>query len=110
LHWGWSGGYIFQALDGNYTKDSVTSSRDGFSFHAATDLMKTMFNLPLNYSIDKSVKTATIECKVEKMFDSPNPILFKNTSVSHSESTAEITLMKEILENAQNVYKLTKVQ
>lgn len=110
LHWGWSGGYIFQALDGNYTKDSVTSTSDGFSFHAATDLMKTNFNLPFNYSIDKSVKTATIECSVEKMFDSPNPIILKNNSVSHSESTAEIILMKAILQNAQNVYKITKVQ
>ena len=110
MHWGWSGGYIFQALDGNYAKDSITSSTNGFSFHAATDQMKTMFNLPFNYSIDKSVKTATIECAVEKMFESPNPILLKNTAVSHSESAAEIILMKAILENATSVYKITKVQ
>ncbi len=110
LHWGWSGGYIFQALDGNYAKDSITSSTNGFSFHAATDQMKTMFNLPFNYTIDKTVKTATIECALEKMFASPNPILLKNTAVSHSESPAEIILMKAILENAQNVYKIVKVQ
>lgn len=110
LHWGWAGGYIFQALDGNYSKDSITSSTNGFSFHAATDQMKTMFNLPFTYSIDKSVKTATIECSVEKMFGVPNPILLKNTSVSHSESPSEILLMKALLENAQNVYKITKVQ
>ena len=110
LHWGWSGGYIFQALDGNYAKDSVTSSTNGFSFHAATDQMKTMFNLPFIYTIDKTVKTATIECAVEKMFESPNPIVLKNTAVSHSESAAEIILMKAILENAKNVYKITKVQ
>jgi hypothetical protein len=110
LHWGWSGGYIFQALDGNYAKDSVTSSTNGFSFHAATDQMKTMFNLPFNYTVDKTVKTATIECALEKMFASPNPILLKNTAVSHSESPKEILLMKALLENAQNVYKITKVQ
>jgi hypothetical protein len=110
LHWGWSGGYIFQALDGNYAKDSITTSTNGFSFHAATDQMKTMFNLPFNYTIDKTVKTATIECALEKMFASPNPILMKNTAVSHSESAAEIILMKAILENAKNVYKITKVQ
>ena len=110
LHWGWAGGYIFQALDGNYSKDSITSTTNGFSFHAATDQMKTMFNLPFTYSIDKSVKTATIECSVEKMFGAPNPILLKNTSVSHSESPSEILLMKALLENAQNVYKITKVQ
>lgn len=110
LHWGWSGGYIFQALDGNYAKDSVTSSRDGFSFHAATDQMKTDFFLPFNYTIDKTVKTATIECSVDKMFSFPNPILFKNTSVSHSESPSEILLMKAILDNAKYVYQITKVQ
>ena len=110
LHWGWSGGYIFQALDGNYSKDSVTSSTNGFSFHAATDQMKTMFNLPFNYTIDKTVKNATSECSVEKMFGTPNPIVMKNTAVSHSESPAEIILMKAILENALNVYKITKVQ
>ena len=63
-----------------------------------------------NYTIDKTVKTATIECAVEKMFESPNPIVLKNTAVSHSESAAEIILMKAILENAKNVYKITKVQ
>jgi len=110
LHWGWSGGYIFQALDGNYSKDSITSSTNGFSFHAATDQMKTMFNMPFIFTVDKTVKTATIECAVEKMFGTPNPILMKNTAVSHSESGAEILLMKAILENAQNVYKITKVQ
>jgi len=110
LHWGWSGGYIFQALDGNYSKDSITSSTNGFSFHAATDQMKTMFNLPFAYTIDKALKTATIECAVEKMFGTPNPILLKNTAVSHSGSPAEILLMKALLENAQNVYKITKVQ
>ncbi len=110
LHWGWSSGYIFHAFDGNYNKDSVTTSLQSFSFHTATDRYPQKVTLNLNFSIGKTVKTATIHSNAEDIFASPNPIKLASGSVSHSEGTAEIALMDMVVQNIVAAYKLTKVE
>lgn len=111
LHWGWAGGYVFQALDGQFTTDSSSSVTKGFSYHTATDAFKRTFFMPLNFSIETTIKDAELNFNVEKFFESPNSIKIADLPISHSEGgTAEITLMKNLLENAQNVYTLVSVK
>ncbi len=110
LHWGWSSGYIFHAFDGNYNKDSFTSTIQSFSFHTATDRYPQKVTLNLNFTIDKTVKTATIQSNAEDLFAMPNSIKLANGSVSHSEGTAEIALMDMLIQNIVAAYKLTKVE
>ena len=110
LHWGWSSGYIFHAIDGNFIKDSISSSLQGFSFHTATDRYPQKVTLNYNFTIGKAVKTATIESNAEDIFMKPNLIKLANLSVSHSEGTAEIALMDKIVQNIVSAYTLTKVE
>ncbi len=37
LHWGWTGGYVFLAIEGHYGNTPDASLDGGFSFHLATD-------------------------------------------------------------------------
>lgn len=110
LHWGWSSGYIFHAIDGNFNKDSLTSTIQSFSFHTATDRYPQKVTLNLNFTIGKTIKTATIQSNAEDIFAAPNSIKLANGSVSHSEGTAEVALMDKIVQNIVAAYKLTKVE
>jgi len=38
LHWGWQGGYVFLALEGNWRR--ADGATDGYSFHLATDALE----------------------------------------------------------------------
>ena len=105
MHWGWAGGYIFQAIDGNY-KDSLTDKfNKGMSFHAATDAMKREFTIPVGaiggptgvfgVSAGKQTKV-TLNYHVNKLFQA---IELKKGAVSHSEGAKESALMERLLSN-----------
>lgn len=49
LHWGWQGGYVFLALEGNWRTPSGAVS--GFSYHLATDRMLMSVELPLQLDL-----------------------------------------------------------
>jgi len=110
LHWGWSGGYIFHAFDGNYIKDSVSSSTNGFSFHTATDRYPQKVTLNFEFDIDNTQKTAYIVSNAEDIFAKPNSVKLANGSVSHSEGTAEIALMDKLVENIVAAFSFGKVE
>lgn len=47
LHWGWTGGYIFMALEGHWVYDAADPTRTGgFSYHLAGDAHRVTVTLP----------------------------------------------------------------
>lgn len=110
LHWGWSSGYIFHAIDGNYIKDSVSSMINGFSFHTATDKYPKQLTLNFEFDIDNTLKTAYIISNAEDIFAKPNSIKLANGSVSHSEGAAEIVLMDKLVQNIVAAFMFNKVE
>ena len=59
LHWGWSGGYVFAAIEGRWRAATVGEER-GFSYHLATDgrLMRVGFATGLKVSGATRVRVA----------------------------------------------------
>src|SRR5437867_649169 len=49
LHWGWSGGYVFLALEGHWLRDGGQQS--GYSYHLATDAQLITIELPLDLNL-----------------------------------------------------------
>lgn len=41
LHWSWQGGYVFAALEGRWSEPRLPGEERGFSFHLATDELRT---------------------------------------------------------------------
>ncbi|MCC7299058.1 MAG: hypothetical protein IT244_12055 [Bacteroidia bacterium] len=112
LHWGWSTGYIFQAIDGRYKKQASDADWLGLSLHTATDIFPKDFMLPLNFSLSENGhKTATIEGWADEYFKNPTLISFvTDGSFSHSVGASEISLMQAIMGNSDDVFKLTQVK
>lgn len=104
MHWGWAGGYIFQAIDGNY-KDSLTDKyTKGMSFHAATDVMVRNFEIPVGGKMgaamfevkDKAKTSVLMNYHLNRFYQG---IELKKGSVSHSEGVKEMALMQKLLDN-----------
>ncbi len=107
LHWGWAGGYIFQALDGRWKNVGDADFTKTFSFHTATDNFVRNFAmaypgtgselyfelkegqqlvLPLEYHLDQVLGNRVMA----------------NGSVSHSSGTNEVKLMQSLLDDMTN--------
>jgi hypothetical protein len=112
LHWGWAGGYIFQAMDGKFKDSAGATAERSLSFHTATDGMISSFFMPLHFDLaTNGRKIARIEFWADEYFRDPNEIHLKNTPVSHTEGPTETALMTKIIANAQDgVYRLTEVK
>lgn len=110
LHWGWSGGYIFHAFDGNYIKDSVSSATSGFSYHTATDRYPQKVTLNFEFDVDNTQKTIYIVSNAEDIFAKPNSIKIANEPVSHSEGTAEIAMMDKLVDNIVAAFTFSKIE
>jgi len=110
LHWGWSGGYIFQAIDGNWRNTGETKT-SGFSFHDATLPMVREFEWMFPSTIELGTNGAEVEVefKAEKLFDGVNSIVLKTKAVSHSAGASEIVLMNKLLENMSQVMTVSSV-
>jgi len=109
LHWGWAGGYIFQAIDGEFKENASATVSKGLSFHTATDQFQTNYFLPYNFNLEGTHKTAGIAIDASVMFANPNPIVLKNKSVSHSTGVDELALMQKIIENSVGAYRIVSV-
>jgi hypothetical protein len=105
MHWGWAGGYIFQAIDGNY-KDSLTDKYSkGMSFHTATDAMVRSFEVPVGGTLgstfevkDKAMTSVGFKYHINRLYQG---VELKKGSVSHSEGVKEMALMQKLLDNLQ---------
>ncbi|MFM7639393.1 MAG: MbnP family protein [Bacteroidota bacterium] len=104
MHWGWAGGYIFQAIDGNY-KDSLTDKyTKGMSLHTATDVMVRNFEVPVGAVLgaatlevkDKAITPVQVNYHVNRFLKG---IELKKNSVSHSEGVKEAAFMQQLLGN-----------
>ena len=112
LHWGWAGGYIFQALDGQFKDNAGATQIKNLSFHTASDPMVRAFTMPLSFTIEPGKrKVARIEIWADEFFKNPNEIHLKTDPISHTEGSAETALMTKIMENAESgVYRLIEVK
>jgi hypothetical protein len=106
MHWGWAGGYIFQAIDGNY-RDSLTDKYSkGMSFHTATDVMVRSFEVPVGGTLgaatfevkDKATTSVGFKYHINRLYQG---VELKKGSVSHSEGVKEMALMQKLLDNLQ---------
>ncbi len=79
LHWGWQGGYIFMALEGHWQQEDGRQS--GFSWHLATDAMKTVITLPVELDMSR-VRSLAVGLDVGALTKAVD--LVKQGAASHS--------------------------
>jgi cytochrome c peroxidase len=82
LHWGWQGGYVFLALEGNWRRaDGLTG---GYSYHLATDALVLTVELPLTLELNTD-RTLKLSLDVASIFSGAHNLALDDaTASSHS--------------------------
>jgi len=105
LHWGWAGGYIFQAFDGRY-KVNETEPSGSFSFHTATMQFVTRYFLPLEISVEGGKHRIAVRINGDRFFGGAQSIKLADKSVSHSEGADDELLMRIFLDNSLYAFRI----
>lgn len=117
LHWGWAGGYIFQALDGRWKKVGDADFTKTFSFHTATDNFVRNFAMPyqganseLYFELKEGQQLVLpLEYHLDQVLGNRS---MAAGSVSHSSGTNEAKLMQSILDDmtSNKAFRLGSVE
>jgi cytochrome c peroxidase len=126
LHWGWTGGYVFLALEGNWQKNSgtgvppVSSNYDGldakphgqdaratisgYSYHLANDPQLMTVELPVALDLNSS-RELQLALDLGKVFSAPNQIeLSEANDTTHSRTND--TLAVQLRENVERAFAI----
>jgi cytochrome c peroxidase len=105
LHWGWMGGYVFLALEGNWLRPDGQSS--GYSYHLATDAQLMTIELPLAVDsfADSKIQVAL---NVDEIFAGLHQVsLNEATSATHSRTND--ALAGHLRENIEHAFAVRGV-
>ena len=101
MHWGWSGGYIFNVIEGYYKNKGANAA---YSFHIATEKYARTHSFIYDYSISKDARFV-FEVKMDKYFNNiVNYSLKTDGSFSHSGDTDPV--MDKFIQNVNSVVEL----
>ena len=104
LHWGWQGGYVFLALEGDW-RDGATDR--GYSFHVANEPQLMTVELPAPIEVT-SAHLLRFTLDIGHIFAAPHCItLAQNSSTSHSR-TNDI-LAAQLRENIEQAFAIESI-
>lgn len=102
LHWGWTGGYIFTAIEG---KD--LDANESIIFHLAGATNKTDFDLAVDFTQGEKGSDIVLEYDIAEMFENPEAFSFATDGRStHSISGPVAT---KLFDNMIDVFTLKSV-
>jgi hypothetical protein len=99
LHWNWTGGYIFTALEGKVVKDDET-----FVFHLAGAQNRLDFEMPAVFSTSATDadKTAVITYDISEVFKNPEIFTIAEDGTSSHSTTSPVTV--KLIRNMSDVF------
>ena len=102
MHWGWSGGYIFNVVEGYYKNKGFDKA---YSFHVALDKNKRRYSFVTNYTLIKN-GTFTFNVDAQKYFSNTiNYSLKTDGDFSHSGDPDPV--MDKFMQNIGGVLEFT---
>ncbi|MDB6017521.1 MAG: hypothetical protein JWR19_2010 [Pedosphaera sp.] len=106
LHWGWTGGYVFLALEGNWQQPDGKQS--GYSYHLATDRQLMTVELPvlLNLSSNQEVRLAL---NVDQIFARPARFVLNDATTSTHSRTND-AIANQLRAGIEHAFALAQVQ
>jgi cytochrome c peroxidase len=106
LHWGWQGGYVFLAIEGNWR--SANGAVSGYSYHIANDEQLMVIEMPLVLALTDSLE-ATLFVDVSKIFSANHQIkIDAATTSTHSRSNDE--LAAQLRKNIESAFSVAEVR
>ncbi|HEY0551183.1 MAG TPA: MbnP family protein [Verrucomicrobiae bacterium] len=106
LHWGWQGGYVFLAIEGDWRSGKGIVS--GYSYHVANDEQLMLVEVPLVLELTNSLE-ATLSLDVSKIFSANHQIkIDEATTSTHSRSNDE--LAAQLRKNIERAFSVAEVR
>ncbi len=102
MYWDWSGGYIFNVIEGNYKNNGATG---GFSIHVASIANNRDYTLNYNFELTKNSKL-TLDVNMEKYF-SNNVNYSLKTDGTTLHSIANDPKMAKFLSNSNGIISIS---
>ena len=97
LHWGWTGGFVYLALEGMLTNKAESA---GYSYHIAGESNRMTVTVPVALDLTRDA-TVELDFHVDRAFAGQPPLRISDVNSSHSRSGDEIaTSIKKRIENA----------
>ncbi|MGJ8673525.1 MbnP family protein [Rubritalea sp.] len=105
LHWDWTGGYIFMAIEGKYR--TPDQSLSGFVYHLANDANLSSVQLASRFQI-KNNTGITLQMDAAKLFSQPRSLSFVSDGAStHSHPGDSIS--SALIANLQSAFNVAQV-
>ena len=87
LHWNWSGGYVFLALEGRWS--GAAGDERGFSYHLATDERVMTARFLANYRVERAT-TIALALDLSRLLGSQHLAADDGSETTHSSSGDEL--------------------
>lgn len=106
----WSGmGFRFVVLEGNYYKDSNSTTQLPYGYHLGLNENLNSFNFPTSiFNINGNTKTANIKVDFAKFFDGVNQWDISKAELNHSENSKK-AYTRILGQNIGQMYSLTSI-
>lgn len=86
LHWGWAGGFVYLAIEGNV---ALKSGSSGYSYHIAGAPNRMEVTLPLDVDLSRDM-TIELDFHVEKLFSGKPPLTIASINSTHSREDDDV--------------------
>ena len=102
LHWNWTGGYIFMALEGKYR--NAAKELKGFVYHLANDQNLSRIQLAANFRV-KNTTALGLSFDLEKLFTHPRALSFEADGNSTHSSPGDF-IASALIANLQSSFSV----
>ncbi|MBT8327406.1 MAG: hypothetical protein KJP21_06765 [Bacteroidia bacterium] len=103
LHWSWTGGYIFAAIEGKLKSDNSS-----FIFHLAGSQNKLDYELTLPFEKKVNALRATMEMNFDEIFKNPETYSLANDGMGTHSTTDAVTT--KLFGNMGDIFTITEIK
>jgi cytochrome c peroxidase len=105
LHWGWAGGYVFMAVEGDWLQPD--GKQGGWSYHLANDPQLMTVELPVNLDLTES-REMRLALDAGKILSGANPVTLSDaTTTTHSRTND--ALAGKLCRNVESAFSVESV-
>lgn len=103
LHWDWTSGYIFIALEGK----SITSG-NSYVYHVAGDRNRVDFQLPIQFTKAKNNMVAKLHMNYDEIFKNPHTFNMDTEGLTIHSEDDPVTLA--LVKNMEDMFSILSIQ
>ncbi len=103
LHWSWTGGYIFAAIEGK-----LKSNDASFIFHLAGSQNKQNYEMNVPFEKKDNALNASLEMNFDEIFKNPEVFSLANDGMGTHSTTDAVT--QKLFGNMSDIFTLTEIK